>query len=599
MQFVERLQIIGGFACKSLLNKKENKMSNTIRRLKLGIIFLLIGLILAIVVTLTSPSIAHSNTDVLYATPTVQGSGDCFSWANSCTLQSALSRAVTGDEIWVKVGVHYPSTANDRSVTFTLKNGVSLYGGFAGTETSRDLRDWRANMTILSGDIDGNDINTDGNFIAETVADIQGNNAYHVISSTETDNTAVLDGFIVNAGQANSDTPPHNTGGGMINFSSSPTLTNVIFSSNFAFAGGGMFNNFGSPILINVTFKGNSVTDGSGGGIYNYNSSPTLTNVTFSENIVTTYGGGIFNNNSSSPTLTNVILIGNSADYGGGMFNESSSPTLTNVTFNGNSALNGGGIFNNNSSSPMMTNVIMWGDIANIEPEIYNNSYTPPSNPSIAYSDILGCNGSGSDWNNNCGINAGGNIDVDPLFIDASAGNLRLKQTSPVIDSGNNAAVPYGLVDDLDGNPRFRDIPSVTDTGSGTPPIVDMGAYEAQFNNPPVSNAGVDQTVDIGVTVTLDGSDSSDPDGDTLTYMWTQISGITVSINDSTVVNPTFTAPNNLTILTFTLTVSDSQGMTDLTPDEVVITVTNVNDAPYFTSVPITTANQEGVEKQN
>jgi hypothetical protein len=89
----------------------------------------------------------------------------------------------------------------------------------------------------------------------------------------------------------------------------------------------------------------------------------------------------------------------------------------------------------------------------------------------------------------------GGNIDADPLFVrdpdpgdgdwttpdDNDYGDLRLQPGSPAIDAGDNAAVPAGITTDLAGLPRFVDIPTVPDTGSGTPPIVDMGAYEAQY----------------------------------------------------------------------------------------------------------------------
>jgi hypothetical protein len=128
------------------------------------------------------------------------------------------------------------------------------------------------------------------------------------------------------------------------------------------------------------------------------------------------------------------------------------------------------------SSSPRLANVILWGDKSPTGPEIYNNSSTP----AISYSDIQGCGGSGS-WNSACGTDGGGNIDADPRFVNAAGGNLHLQLTSPCIDAGNNAAVPAGVTTDLDGNPRFVDIPTVPDTGNGTPPIVDMGAYEAQL----------------------------------------------------------------------------------------------------------------------
>ncbi len=129
-------------------------MSNKTRNLTAGIALLLIGLSLTLAVNLTAPRTVRANPGVLYAAPNGMTSGACDTWANACTLQRALSIAVSGDEIWVSVGVHYPGAAGNRSATFTLKNGVALYGGFAGTETSRDERNWQVNVTILSGDID-------------------------------------------------------------------------------------------------------------------------------------------------------------------------------------------------------------------------------------------------------------------------------------------------------------------------------------------------------------------------------------------------------------------------------------------------------------
>ncbi len=90
-----------------------------------------------------------------------------------------------------------------------------------------------------------------------------------MVTSSGTNSTAVLDGFIITAGQANGNTG--NDGGGMYNYDSSPTLTNVTFSGNSAPYGGGMYNYNSSPTLTNVTFSGNSATEG--GGMLNYNSS--------------------------------------------------------------------------------------------------------------------------------------------------------------------------------------------------------------------------------------------------------------------------------------------------------------------------------------
>ena len=79
-------------------------------------------------------------------------------------------------------------------------------------------------------------------------------------------------------------------------------------------------------------------------------------------------------------------------------------------------------------------------------------------------------------------------------------------------------------------------------------------------NRAPAAAAGRDQTVDVGVTVTLDGSGSSDPDtGDTLTYSWEQPAGPSVTLSSPTVASPTFAAPSTATTLTFRLTVSDGE----------------------------------------
>ncbi len=87
-------------------------------------------------------------------------------------------------------------------------------------------------------------------------------------------------------------------------------------------------------------------------------------------------------------------------------------------------------------------------------------------------------------WNNitDYDIVTAGPTDIseDPNFVDEHNDNYRLQVPSPCIDAGDNTAVPPSLTTDLDGLPRFIDDPATPDTGNGTPPIVDMGAYEFQ-----------------------------------------------------------------------------------------------------------------------
>ena len=76
-------------------------------------------------------------------------------------LQLALRRARAGDEIWVAAGIYYPTANEDRDASFQMIDGVALYGGFTGDETSLEQRDWIKNPTVLSGDIGERGVQSD------------------------------------------------------------------------------------------------------------------------------------------------------------------------------------------------------------------------------------------------------------------------------------------------------------------------------------------------------------------------------------------------------------------------------------------------------
>jgi parallel beta-helix repeat protein len=381
---------------------------------------------------------------------------DGASWGTAKkTLQAALEVAITATnkcQVWVKAGTYKPTTdSGDRQASFILKTGVFVYGGFVGGEVALVERDWANNVTILSGDIDGNDT-------------IDDNNSYHVVTGAS---DAVLDGFTITMGNAiiSSDTPGF--GGGMLNSScSSLTVANCTFSENAASDGAGMYNESSSPTVTNCTFS-----DNHGSGMYNNASSaPVVTNCTFLFNLGRELGGGMFNY-SSSPTVTGCMFQGNSATQGGGMYNNASSPTVTNCVFSNNLAYPGmgGGMYNNASSSPVATNCTFSENAAHgLESEnagggMYNASSLPIVMSSImrgtigidqisgdasvaydvTYSDVQLADASKLYFGT-------GNINSDPLFLspDPTDPNyLRLSSTSPCIGTAvggrDMGAYPY------------------------------------------------------------------------------------------------------------------------------------------------------------
>ena len=360
---------------------------------------------------------------VFYVTETGAGYKNGSSWDNAfADVQTAIDKASSagGGEVWIAKGTYKHGSA------MTMKNNVAIYGGFAGTETSKDQR-VAGNNTILDGEgkyrvfynnysssnpltnsakLDNvtiqNGYASDGNNIFVSSADygagMYNNYASPEITNCTFSNNSASGNYSDGGGMynVNSSSPVLTNctfsgnsasycGGGMYNVnSSSPTLTNCTFSNNSTSGdGGGMYNtSSSSPVLTNCTFTNNSAYDGYGGGMYNYNnSSPVLTNCTFSNNSAGS-GGGMCNWESTSPVLTNCTFSNNSAYEGGGMFNGySSSPTLTNCTFSNNSAYEGGGMFKDWGSSLVLTNCILWGNTASsIGNEIYNGDDNDDSN---------------------------------------------------------------------------------------------------------------------------------------------------------------------------------------------------------------------------
>lgn len=361
--------------------------------------------------------------NILYVDVDAGGNDDGSSWSHAYTsLQTALGAASSGSEIWIAEGTYKPTTSTSRTATFQLKSGVGLYGGFAGNELLRSDRNWMAHPTILSGDIGSQGVNTD--------------NCYHVVTGSGVDNTARIDGLVVTAGYA--EVPgTYDKGGGLYISGGSPVVANVRFIKNYAVNHGSDMATLlsgSTPLVINSTFTGNW----------------------------TVYNGA----------MANLYLA---------------NPTVINTTFSGNAGNNAGAIVNLENGASVMRNVILWDNGAT-EILLHNGGTID-----IQYSIIKGAT-----------VYIGtGNKNSDPLFVDADGSDnvfgtldddLRLSSGSPAADAGNNDAVPNDVTDmdgngyttetlpgDMAGQWRFVNV-AVADSGNGTAPIVDMGAFEMQKN---------------------------------------------------------------------------------------------------------------------
>ncbi len=374
------------------------------------------------------------------------------SWCHAyLTLHEALSAVEPDTIIRVADGTYRPDPSglsHPRRATLQLLNDTTIEGGYAGCGADNpDERDIVLHETILSGDIG-------------TAGDMS-DNCFHVVTGSGTDETAVLDGLTVTAGNANSGNAPHYRGGGMYNEAGSPTLTNCTFRGNSGRCGAAMHNYWsdGGPTVTNCVFHDNSASS-SGGAMCNYQQShPTVINCTFYANTATLSGSAMSNIDCSSPTVTDCIFHTNSfeswsggtmdnfelchptvtnctfADNDGcGMWNsDGSNPTILNCTFSGNSSDDdwGGGMYNGHDSNPTVTDCAFSGNSARIGGGMSNHDGSSPVITNCTFSENSADFGGGGMYNDD---------DSNPLITNctfssnsADSAGAMYNQGSPVV----------------------------------------------------------------------------------------------------------------------------------------------------------------------
>ena len=356
---------------------------------------------------------------------------DGITWATAFqTIAGGVEAATSGDQIWVESATYQE--------VLTLKSGVSIFGGFDGTEAAEDfdLRNPDGNLTLIDGSGLGQSVMT-----AHSVGQV------------------VLDGIVLTGGESRD-------GAGVDCVGSSLTLRNCTIRNNHSQRSGGGIHSYSSSVkLVRCTVSDN-VAEGIGGGICSYNDSLTLDTCILTYNRSFEFGGGLRITEGTAHVNNSIISDNYARREGGGIIcAENGIVYITHCTLSRNYGV---------------PEAVAWGvfchaffpNVGEPYPEaiVTNSIFADQSRPlggngtiSVAYSDIVGVSVEGE-----------GNINIDPQFVGGSPFDYHLRANSPCIDSGTKVDLSI----DLDGNPRPVDVPDVGHAGEFA---FDMGAYEWQL----------------------------------------------------------------------------------------------------------------------
>lgn len=399
-------------------------------------------------------------------------SGDGSSWSNAFKhLQDGLAAAdaylTTNSgpvEVWVAEGVYRPDRSNanpagseDRSATFQLRNYVSVFGGFAGTESEISERQLfsQDHESVLSGDLG-----------------VQGDpadNCYHVVTGTDFSlgggapwtNRPTLNGFTVREGNAN--------------------------GSGFNNSGGAFFSTDGRQVLAQCRFVDNRA-DAVGGALFAYldGTSIYLMNCVFENNVAKAGGAGCALSQGRICAIQ-CFFVGNQADAslgtnanGGALYLSGTTSEIEQSTFVNNSAEDGGAIYLGYTSHLYVKNNLFWNNLATTSDS--SAGYVEGGHVHLYDNGIEGGLAqvhlrvqTGAEMSLEGTV-----IEGDPAFVDADGGDWSLGLLSAVNDAGDEQLFTPDIgdidQDDIRNEPTPLDLglkPRVTGAER------DLGAYEA------------------------------------------------------------------------------------------------------------------------
>ncbi|RZJ65763.1 MAG: hypothetical protein EOO45_16530, partial [Flavobacterium sp.] len=377
-----------------------------------------------------SPTVGN----IRYVRQGATGNGATWYFASG-NIQEMINASLPGQQVWVAKGTYQPAAGT----SYTLKEGVTIYGGFpddndtAGIET----RNWKLNESIL-----------------------QGNNSRVIVARSLSD-ASILDGFTITGGTAE-------IGAGILYDFSAATLRNLLITGNNASSyGGGIgvpYNNSAERqnpnpnfnfAFDNIIVKGNNAANNAGGINIagNTQTTLTLTNCEISGNY-SFKGGGIYLVEGKLKCI-NVVIASNSAYWDGALAGYSGmSPEFINCTITGNSAQDGAFSYLWDGPALFFDNCIIWNNYS------ANGNMTGFDNYFGNLLEFRNCIVEGGNTENN-------NLNTNPQFNNAAMGDFSLQPASPAINAGDTSYFPVAATNlDVTGNPRVY--------GSN----IDIGAYE-------------------------------------------------------------------------------------------------------------------------
>lgn len=405
---------------------------------------------------------------VLYVDRRAPAGGHGTSWADALPdLRTALLAAPSADvgpttQVWVAEGRYTPAPpGGERGQRFVVRAGVRLIGGFAGHETTLAERALGAHPVVLDGDLNGDDIpfvlgggNRSDNLYRVVVLGDGGAGFFFDPSAPV--NFAALEDVTIRG--AESSTSLFGTGGGVVGFGRG-RLVRCDVTENFSGGDGGGIEHVGQLELSHCRFTWNRA--GREGGAVHLRAAGacSVLNCLFVANRAGEEGAGLY--------LTSGVLNGLPTPL---------IEVVCSTFFENRGGLCPGAIDAHVSVATRIVDNVLWSNGHLVSATVCELRLAGPRE--LRYNCIRGLTPLQL---------VDGNTDADPRFVDplgpdgllgTADDDLRLAPNSPLIDAGDNTAVPASVTVDLDGSPRFADHLATPTTGIGGTRVVDMGAYE-------------------------------------------------------------------------------------------------------------------------